>query len=34
MTEPEDLPDPVKTKLFQNLRLLMRVELTPRAINL
>jgi hypothetical protein len=34
MTEPEDFPGPVEAELFQNLRLLMRVELTPGAIDL
>jgi hypothetical protein len=34
MTEPEDFPDPLQAKFFQNLCLLMRVELTPGTIDL
>ena len=34
VTEPEDFPDPSQAKFFQNLRLLMRVKLTPGAIDL
>jgi hypothetical protein len=34
MTEPEDFPDPLQAEFFQNLCLLMRVELTPGTIDL
>jgi hypothetical protein len=34
VTEPEDFPDSLQAKFFQNLCLLMRVELTPGAIDL
>jgi hypothetical protein len=34
MAEPEDFPGAVEAELLQNLRLLMRVELTPGTIDL